>query len=165
MIWKLLAVALVFPAAISDYSDSVTAAAVWKRLSGLPITTHEASGSCNPSGVIAGAIRNDGEGWRVIHDEDHAPINIASVETTQQAIRVHFAIKGKTIRSFIATPDETLARAGFTIGASVGLRSAELMIGRPGIFGARHVSPALVDLDDYPWSNIWIYGLIDGECD
>jgi hypothetical protein len=164
MIWKILAVALITPAIISDYLDSITAAAVWNRVTGLPIATHVASGACNPSGVIAGAIRNDGKGWRVIHDADHAPINITSVETTKRTIRVNFAIEGTTIRSFIATPDETLARSGFTIGASVGLRSADLMIGRPGIFGARHVSPALVDLNDYPWSNIWIYGLIEGEC-
>lgn len=148
-----------------DRSDSIFGASVAKRLFGLPLVERPTeNASCNPSGVIAGTLRNDGQGWYALNDDSHTPINIASVETGLHSIRVRFAINGRNVRTLIASPDETLAAAGFIIGASVGLNDAQISKSRAGLISVHTVSPAVVDTDSYPWSNIWIYGIVDGEC-
>jgi len=79
--------------------------------------------------VVAGVIRNynDGRGWVLIDDGFHPPINITKVDslTDTGLIRVEYTnLKvgggnaGRTV-TLIAQPDETLAKAGFTCGASV----------------------------------------------
>lgn len=79
--------------------------------------------------VVAGVIRNynDGAGWVLITDGFHPPIGITSVDslTDTGLIRVNYTnLKvgggnaGRTV-TLIAQPDETLAKAGFTCGASV----------------------------------------------
>lgn len=159
-----LLIVLLF-ALLYDRADSIHAAAFVKRFTDLPLAERVTTDArCDPSGVIAGTLRNDGDGWFALDDADHTPVNIASVETGLHSIRIRFAIKGRAVRTLIAAPDETLAASGFTSGASVGLNDAEIILGRSGLLGSRKVSPVFVDTSSYPWSNIWIYGVVDGAC-
>jgi hypothetical protein len=70
--------------------------------------------------LIGGVIRNSGDGWKLINDKEHEPLNMTSVETTDTSIIVHY--KGaKEVISLNVTPDETMASEWYTMGASVGL--------------------------------------------
>jgi len=88
--------------------------------------------------VVAGVIRNynDGRGWVLIDDGFHPTINITGVDslTDTGLIRVDYAnLKvgggnaGRTV-TLIAQPDETLAKAGFTCGASVSPNFANIQL-------------------------------------
>lgn len=86
-----------------------------------------------PVGMIMGAIRNDGNGWYAIDDANHTPSFIDSVTTTNQMISVHYNSLGATeSTTFIVVPDETLAKAGFHVGASVGLDASHIMLSQSG---------------------------------
>jgi len=83
--------------------------------------------------LVAGALRNDGAPnyWQAITVSSHAPIAIDSVATSSNAITItHGSIAATAVCAFIATPDETLAAAGFTVGASVGLGMTVLTLTR-----------------------------------
>jgi hypothetical protein len=75
--------------------------------------------------MVAGVLRNfnDGQGWRLITDPEtpkHSSLNVASVSSDGSVITVNFpGIAATKVISFIAAPDETLAAAGFSCGASV----------------------------------------------
>lgn len=78
-----------------------------------------------PAMIVAGVIRNfnDGQGWRLITSSDaanHSNLNIASVTSDTTQIYVNFGGSLATnVLSVVATPDETLAQAGFIMGSSV----------------------------------------------
>lgn len=83
--------------------------------------------------VIAGVLRNNGvEGvfWEIL-ENGHRPVNIDSVETWDDKIRINYQSLGAVMTiSLIAVPDETLSRNGFTTGCSVGPTSADIYIHR-----------------------------------
>ncbi|HFU6610028.1 TPA: BppU family phage baseplate upper protein [Bacillus paranthracis] len=78
-----------------------------------------------PGIQYAGVIRNAGDGWGFITDTTHQNINFKSVETNENEIIVHFN-DSKKVGGFVVTPDETLAAAGVTCGASVGTNQAAI---------------------------------------
>lgn len=85
---------------------------------------------------IAGVIRNDGDGWKLIQDATHRPINIDSVETISDSgsgyIRLNYPSFGPNmVATVIAAPDETFASAGFTVGTSVSTTYTDIKIGAP----------------------------------
>lgn len=125
-------------------------------------TTHTvANAECSIDGVatVAGALRNDGTGWYAIADSTHAPLNIASVATKDGMITVEYTFTASKIHTFIAAPDETLARAGYSAGASVGVGSARILLAKNG-----SANPFDVSTKSHPWSNIWIYGVFEAGC-
>jgi hypothetical protein len=78
-----------------------------------------------PMGVVVGALRNVDGTWEVITDTNHTPVNIDTVTTTGTDITVNYtSLDGIKVGSFVAVPDETLARQGFFCGASVSATSA-----------------------------------------
>lgn len=87
--------------------------------------------------VVAGVLRKAANGtavWNYINDSDHRPIGVDNPSATITAVGNNLTIDfGKTyskVISFIAGPDETLAKTlNATIGASVGLASATLNMG------------------------------------
>lgn len=118
------------------------------------------SAQCAPEiRTVAGAIRNDGAGWAVIEDEQHAGLGISAVSAQDGMIHVEYSFQADVIHSFVAVPDETLARNGFFMGSSVGVESARIGISRETWRGVRSVDPADVNTVEYPWSNIWLMGL------
>lgn len=85
---------------------------------------------------LAGVIRNEGDGWKLIQDATHRPINIDSVETISDSsggsIRINYqSFAPNMVGSVIAAPDETFAGAGFTFGTSVAPGYTDIKIGAP----------------------------------
>lgn len=162
---KLVLCAL-FAVVAYDHRDTPTAVTATAKVLG---PAHAASptvvtSTCTPGGIVAAALRNDGAGWYAISDPTHSPLNIASVETGNHAITVSFAATARRIHTFTVVPDETLARAGITAGASVGTSHAEIRLARSGIVGPHAVSPHAVSTSRYPWSNLWVHGVLDLPC-
>jgi hypothetical protein len=90
-------------------------------------------------------MRNSGAGWALIDDAQapagHVPINIDSITTTSTDIAVNYtSLGGYQVGTFIATPDETLAQAGFFCGASVSPTTATIKLGQAGVAYADYVS-------------------------
>jgi hypothetical protein len=110
------------------------------------------------TGEVAAVLRNDGDGWYAIDDDTHTPLNVRSVGTTDGVITVSFSFEAGRIQTFIATPDEALARSSHFIGSSVGVDEAEISLARDG----RSVNPKGSSTAQHPWSNIWIYGRFSG---
>ncbi|MGD9805484.1 MAG: hypothetical protein AB7E81_22955 [Hyphomicrobiaceae bacterium] len=150
---------------VYDLSDGPLAYSVQAQIFGVPSGRAITSvGVCNEHVPVAAVLRNEGAGWYAINDGTHTPLNVSSVETTMQGITVRFSGKGRMIRTFIVSPDEALSRSGILGGASVGLDKAYIELSRVGVFGPRHVSPMAISTDTYPWSNLWIFGMVDIEC-
>jgi len=78
--------------------------------------------------VIAGVIRNldDGNGFQLITTGGHTPINIESIETMSDRVRVNYSFVGITVGTFVAVPDEALAKKGFLMGSSVANTYADI---------------------------------------
>lgn len=100
--------------------------------------------------VVAGAIRPSAEGsWYVIDDDGHQPLNVAGVDVRGDVVTVHFSVSGSQVITFVATPDETLARQGYRVGASVSRDEARITIAPAPDYAAMG-----------EWANIWFYGLL-----
>jgi hypothetical protein len=87
--------------------------------------------------VVACAIRNTGAGFQLINDAGHTPVGVKSVTTSADgmSVKINLSFQGLTVSSVVAAPDETLAAAGYVVGASVGLASITLFASQPGGFG------------------------------
>lgn len=81
--------------------------------------------------LIGGAIRNAGEGWAFIDDENHRPLNLESVEVytsgNYKILNLVYGFTAKKIISLAVVPDETFAGV-YDIGGSVGLSNTLLTI-------------------------------------
>lgn len=87
--------------------------------------------------VIAAPIQNNGSGssyWQPITISSHEPCNIDSITTTSGVtgqITINYpSINALDVVTFLVSPDETLANAGFFVGGSVGLTLANLNVAR-----------------------------------
>ena len=105
---------------------------------------------CGPK-KVAGALRMGPDGqWFVLQDEGHRPLNVERVETDGEGRAViHYAFRAHRVVTFVATPDETYAKAGILTGASVGLDRAVVTVGT----SAKQAQ--------IPGSNVWFYGLFE----
>lgn len=106
----------------------------------------------NDYSFVGGVIRNEGNGWSLINDTDHEPLDIRKVETTKESVIVYYS-KAEKVISFNVTPDETMASEGYTMGASVGLDKTVI-----SIFDKNH---KLINPNDYvnERGNIWLNGI------
>ena len=103
---------------------------------------------------VAASIKNyDGDGWKVVEDDRHAPLNIEKVVTEQTRILIYYKNCTEKIHSFIVTPDETMTASGYRVGVSASTGVATIYIydkdGNP------------VDPQNYvsDKGNIWVYGV------
>lgn len=77
---------------------------------------------------IAGAIRNDGTGWKAIVDAFHGPINFASIEVIDNIyLRIKFAGENSKVIYGSVSCDEAYSRLGLQLGPSVGVSSMDVM--------------------------------------
>lgn len=86
---------------------------------------------------LAGVLRNynDGAGWVLITDGFHPPIGIETVDSLSDTSLIHItypSLGANRSVSLIASPDETLAKNGFHVGASVSPTFSDLKIGKMG---------------------------------
>lgn len=106
---------------------------------------------------VAGVIRSiDENGWFVINDERHTPLNINRVEVRQGYIIIHFTFAASTIHSFIVSPDETFAKDGYFFGACVYRDWAGIAVSR--VIDGK-VEPVDASTIRSNVGNLWIYGL------
>ena len=75
-------------------------------------------------------------------------------------IVVEYTFEADSIVSLIVTPDESLAREGFSAGASVGIDRARISLADGGT-----INPWDVSTEDIPWSNLWVQGLFKASCE
>ncbi|SEE26990.1 hypothetical protein SAMN04489740_1008 [Arthrobacter alpinus] len=101
---------------------------------------------------LAGVIRNlgDGSGWQLLLEgSNHRPIGITSIDTVDDStgpygyIRVNYpgvvGPSGMTV-TFMAVPDETLARNGFSCGTSVTQTYTDIRISQAAPAASDYVS-------------------------
>lgn len=82
--------------------------------------------------MVAGTIRNTGDGWEVLTDTGHEPLHVSSVTNDSLKITIHHSFKAKKVVSFTITPDETYMKEGMKSGASVGLDKTVVFLSREG---------------------------------
>lgn len=102
--------------------------------------------------VVAGVIRNEGNGWSLIQDNNHETIGIKEITQDQEKVIVSYNDKEK-VNSIAVTVDETMAAEGYSVGASVGVSETWIFIyDKDG----NKINPS-----DYENStgNIWIQGI------
>ena len=80
--------------------------------------------------VVAGCIRNSGNGWEFIVDENHqADLNCLSVGIQNGRLFIDYSgINAKKVISLLVAPDETFASLGYLVGASVGKTRAYIQV-------------------------------------
>lgn len=77
--------------------------------------------------IVAGVIRNSGDGWYFIVDENHqADLNCISVSANEngQIVIDYSGINATKVISLIMAPDETFSSLGYMVGCSVGLNKS-----------------------------------------
>ena len=116
-------------------------------------------------GWVAGVLRNDGAGsgyWQPLTESStHRPVHIDSVVTDSGKIRVNYGSLGANMTvSLVAVPDETLGRAGFTMGASVTPAYADIKMSRnmPPVADYVSYDGTTWVSDSGEFSNIWFSG-------
>jgi hypothetical protein len=89
------------------------------------ITNTQIKGKDNQKYRLIGApIRNDGTGWKYIEDESHAKTGLSTISVTGNKIQVDYDFTATKVASLVVTPDETFAKNGIVVGASVGKTNA-----------------------------------------
>lgn len=89
----------------------------------LKVGKYDLTGKNKAFRLVAGVIRNGGNGWEFIVDSGHqGDLNCASVSANSsgQIVIDYSGIGAKKTISLLIAPDETFARAGYICGASVG---------------------------------------------
>lgn len=137
-----------------------------KVFGGNPVHTHKAAeqGNCPvESGQfrVAGTIRNNGQGWRVIQDTGHVAMGVAAVTTNSDHITIVFRCAASQVVTFLAVPDESLAARGFFIGSSVDRGSAKIILAKNTLGITMKRSPLAVSTARIAWSNIWFFGIFE----
>jgi hypothetical protein len=61
-------------------------------------------------------VRNTGVGWSVLDNSEHEPVGITGTGQTATHVTVYYATMSQVV-SFNVTVDETMASAGYTVGA------------------------------------------------
>ena len=106
----------------------------------------------NEYNIIAGVIRNSGNGWKLIQNETHETIGIKNVTQDDEKITITYD-ENKKVNALSTTVDETMANEGYKVGASVGVDKTWIYIYDKD---NKPVNP-----NDYSNSkgNIWVEGI------
>ena len=73
-------------------------------------------------------IRPTSEGWTILNDTDHQPLNVDSVAIVNNRLTLYHDNNASKVITFEITPDETFTRYGISCGASVGLDDTRIDI-------------------------------------
>tara|TARA_R110002050_G_scaffold81185_1_gene173559 strand:+ start:118 stop:882 length:765 start_codon:yes stop_codon:yes gene_type:complete len=82
--------------------------------------------------LYGGVCVNTAGTWSLLNDASHTFFNLTSATTVSDRLRINYPTVGKVI-SMIVTPDETYAQNGISMGASVGLSFANVIMYRDNI--------------------------------
>lgn len=122
---------VVFGALLGKLSDHVYAEDTKPQSVLVPVEM-ETSDSTNYKKlhIIAGVLRNDGNGWVWIENDRHTQINGSTVSVDNDGyLKVEYGFTAKKVVSLIVTPDETFSSL-YTCGASVRLDHCLIAINR-----------------------------------
>lgn len=73
--------------------------------------------------------RPTSNGWTLLNDSQHAPLNVQSIEIDSGRLKINHNITGASkVYSFSISPDETFTKYGIRAGASVGIESSYIDI-------------------------------------
>lgn len=87
---------------------------------------NEINAKTNNHKYLYGIIRPTSEGWTILSDSTHVPVNLDSVEISNGNLLIRHNHDFTKVNSFQITPDETFCKYGITAGASVGLNSSSI---------------------------------------
>ena len=65
-------------------------------------------------------LKPTSEGWSILNDSAHEPLNVTSVEIAEGHLIIHHDIGNAKVLSCSITPDEMLSKYGIRCGASLG---------------------------------------------
>ncbi len=106
---------------------------------------------------VAGTLKIINEnGWFMLNDQKHTPINISKIEIDGAYIKIYYTFTASTIHSFIAAPDETLAAKGYFLGARVFRNYAFILVSRLNNGIVQIIDPSTIRSAN---GNIWVHGL------
>lgn len=85
--------------------------------------------------ILAGSVRNTGDGWKWISDTLHTPVGFAP-EVTVNGVNlvINYGFTAKRVLTLVATADETLSGLGMQVGGSVGTTFTNLQLKAPIAF-------------------------------
>jgi hypothetical protein len=108
--------------------------------------------------IVSGTARPNNDGtWLLLESSTFGSINISSVSVVSGKVRVTYSRTGSRVVTFVVTPDESFATSNIFCGASAGLSSADITLAT----SAGYLDASTVHLADYPWSNLWIFGILE----
>ena len=112
----------------SNYPSSIPDGLVCYSINDAFVKWSELSSGNKKLKIIAGVIRNSGNGWEFINDANHEPLNLAAVSVNQSGqIVLNYGFTAKKVLTLVACPDETFAD-DYTVGGSVGLSETILNV-------------------------------------
>jgi hypothetical protein len=106
--------------------------------------------------IVAGVIRNVGNGWELINDTAHEPIHVLSVSNNDLAITINHTFTAKQVVTMTVTPDETFVKDGIKAGASVGLDKTLVYLAHEG--EKLYANPNTIISAK---GNFWFYGVFE----
>ena len=110
---------------------------------------------------VAGAFGPaDTQGWSLINDDLHGPVNISRLEIKKGRIVVYFTFTASRIHTFMVTPDEAFSKAGISVGASVKKDRAEIYLTMLVDGRAVRIDPSEVKGRN---AVFWFYGMFSKE--
>lgn len=78
--------------------------------------------------VFAGVMRNTGSGWYLITSGNHSALNIDSITSNTQSIKVHIeGMNASDVTTMLIAPDETYAGV-YHFGSSLGLDAGIVLV-------------------------------------
>jgi len=102
--------------------------------------------------IVAGVIRNTGDGWNVINDNGHNSINICSVSNDEKIITIKYCDKVDKVITFLCVSDETYLK--YSCGSSVSRDEARLYLLKSS--NGKRINPNKLNNKN---GNFWVYGL------
>jgi len=106
--------------------------------------------------LISCALRNTGAGWAVIADSGHQPSGCGAVVTHADHLELQHDVGAVRVSSLAVTVDETYARSGLRVGASVGFTLSNIYL-YTGAAGSPAVNPATISASN---GNLWVQGYL-----
>ena len=107
--------------------------------------------------IIAGVLRRVAPSpWYMINDGGHSPIGIKAVTEDEEKITIEYTFTSTKINSFCVTVDETFAKEGYLVGASVGNHFARIYLSKIENGNVMPIDPSTVSNS---LGNLWIYGI------
>lgn len=102
---------------------------------------------------LAGVLRPGADGWVLLNDSGHKPINLARAEDMGDYLRIHYTGTFSKVGAVVISPDEQMAMLGYRAGVSAGKAYANAyMFNGMGAL----IRPA--DMPADPSRNWWVTG-------